>query len=684
MAEIEIKRGYEVLPDNNVRFGIRITNVSDSVISEVEVILDYNASLFELEGSKLQNLGTIPPAVPRTAKFILKPRGCIHKEEIGATVRYKDPQWNRHSVEMQPKEVHCVCPFLKEKAITRADFLSLSNSGYLEERGVNFEAIAVDKVVDFLLHTCKNRLYRVDEVPIEKGRILYLAGDAVGEKAYYLLNAVVKEYEGVIQVLLRASSDKRHGLNGFLNEIMENLRHLVTSARAREIGVIKKEQVINIIDSVVQRTTFAAAGGGEGAPSVTIKDSVVQRAEIKADDAAKRRRREEEERERLRREEERKEQESLRREEAGQRERAEEEKARQEIERLKSEEGEQWRLRRADEEKQEREISKAREAVKTQEARGGISRTTLLAVILVISAMLLSYWVFAAISQKNAQTELSEWMLSHDGTQTGPPVALRTSTPTPTATPSPTPAVTPASAPAVTFGNTFTNSIGMAFTLIPAGEFEMGSPSNEEGIYSDERPIHQVTIGKAFYMGKYEVTQEQWRAVMGNNPSHFTGDDNLPVEWVSWDDVQEFIKKLNEKEGTNKYRLPSEAEWEYACRAGTTTRYSFGNSDSKLGEYAWYTDNSGSKTHPVGQKKPNPWGLYDMYGNVWEWVQDVYHGNYDGAPTDGSAWEGSGSRRVLRGGICYAYAEHCRSAVRYRDGQSLRTQKPGFRLVREV
>ncbi len=284
MADVELKRGYEVLPDNNVRFGIRVINNSDSAISEVEVILDYSESLFELEGSKVQKLGTIPPAVPRTAKYILKPRGCIHREEIAAGIRYKDHQWQRHALEMRPKEVHCVCPFLKEKTITRADFLALSKSGYIEERGINFEAITVDKVVDFLFHTCKNRLYRVDDVPVENGRILYLAGDALGEKAYYLLTAVVKESEGVIQVLLRASSDKSHGLNGFLNEIMENLRHLVSSvASAREIGIIKKEQVINIIDSVVQRTTFAAAGG-EGAPSVTIKDSVVQRAEIKADD----------------------------------------------------------------------------------------------------------------------------------------------------------------------------------------------------------------------------------------------------------------------------------------------------------------------------------------------------------------------------------------------------------------
>ena len=148
---------------------------------------------------------------------------------------------------------------------------------------------------------------------------------------------------------------------------------------------------------------------------------------------------------------------------------------------------------------------------------------------------------------------------------------------------------------------------------------------------------------------------------MGNNPSNFKGEDR-PVESVSWKDVQEFVKKLNEKEGTDKYRLPSEAEWEYACRAGTQTRYSFGDDESKLNEYAWYDKNSGSETHPVGQKKPNPWGLYDMHGNVWEWVQDRWHGDYNGAPSDGSAWEdGSGSDRVDRGGSWINYARYCRS-----------------------
>ncbi len=295
MPDIEIKRGYEVLPDNNVRFGIRVINNSDFAISDVEVVLDYSESLFELEGSKIQKLGTIPPTVLRTAKFILKPLGCIHKEEIGATVPYKDYKWKKHTEEMRPKEVHCVCPFLKEKSITRADFLKLSNSGYLEEHGINFEGIDVGELVSFISHTCKNRLCKIDEFPIENGKILYLAGDALGEKAYYLLTAVVKEYEGLTQVLLRANSDKSYGLNGFLNEILDNLRYLVQSTSAREIGIIKKEQVINIIDSVVQRSTISME---EGAPSIKIKDSVVQRVEIKGGEERKKR----EEQERRRRE----------------------------------------------------------------------------------------------------------------------------------------------------------------------------------------------------------------------------------------------------------------------------------------------------------------------------------------------------------------------------------------------
>ena len=241
---------------------------------------------------------------------------------------------------------------------------------------------------------------------------------------------------------------------------------------------------------------------------------------------------------------------------------------------------------------------------------------------------------------------------------------------------------------------TVTNSIGMEFVLIPAGEFKMGSPLWEEGRYSDEGPVHTVTIEKAYYLGKYEVSQKQWHEVMGNNPSYFEG-ENRPVEEVSWNDIQEFIKKLNEIEGTNKYRLPSEAEWEYAARAGTTTPYSFGNysyastyaRDVHLHVYAWYGSNiyRGGETHQVGQKQPNSWGLYDMHGNVWEIVQDRYYFNYDNTPTDGSAEEsGSSLKRVSRGGSWSNPAKLCRSANRCGSDPDYRTSLSGFRLLLEV
>ena len=226
---------------------------------------------------------------------------------------------------------------------------------------------------------------------------------------------------------------------------------------------------------------------------------------------------------------------------------------------------------------------------------------------------------------------------------------------------------------------TVTNTIDMKFALIPAGEFTMGS---EE--YDWEKPVHTVNISKPFYLSVYQLTQREWETVMGNNPSDFEG-DNQPVENVSWNDVQEFIKKLNEKENTHKYRLPSEAEWEYAARAGTTTRYSFGGDDSELGKYAWYDENAGDKTHPVGKKEANPWGLYDMHGNVWEWVQDEWHDNYDGAPDDGSAWEdGSGALRVFRGGGWLNSARNCRSAYRCNYVPGSRSHILGFRLLQEM
>ena len=185
--------------------------------------------------------------------------------------------------------------------------------------------------------------------------------------------------------------------------------------------------------------------------------------------------------------------------------------------------------------------------------------------------------------------------------------------------------------------------------------------------WDHEKPPHEVKISQSFYLQTIQVTQGQWREVMGNKPSYFKDcAADCPVESVSWEDAQEFIQKLNKKEGTDKHRLPTEAEWEYVCRAGTTTEFSFGDDESQLEEYAWFKDNSQEKTHPAGTRKPNAWGLYDMHGNVWEWVEDDSHDNYKGAPGDGSAWvdDPRGADRVVRGGSWSSGAHLCRSAFR--------------------
>ncbi|MEO5334442.1 MAG: formylglycine-generating enzyme family protein [Magnetococcus sp. YQC-5] len=230
-------------------------------------------------------------------------------------------------------------------------------------------------------------------------------------------------------------------------------------------------------------------------------------------------------------------------------------------------------------------------------------------------------------------------------------------------------------------GQDYTNSLGMKFKLIPAGTFTMGSPSNEVDRDSDEGPQHSVTISKAFYMGTTEITQGQWKAVMGTNPSYFSScGDTCPVEKVSWDDLKTFITKLNAK-GEGTYRLPTEAEWEYVARAGTTTAWSFGDNSSKLGDYAWYSSNSNSTTHPVATKLPNPWGIYDMHGNVWEWVQD-WKTDYSSAAQTDPIYDNSDSYRVFRGGSWSDGAGGLRSAFRFFYSPDFRTSGLGARLAR--
>jgi formylglycine-generating enzyme required for sulfatase activity len=229
---------------------------------------------------------------------------------------------------------------------------------------------------------------------------------------------------------------------------------------------------------------------------------------------------------------------------------------------------------------------------------------------------------------------------------------------------------------------TYTNSIGMEFILIPSGSFTMGADKNFENANDDATPQHRVSINKPLYLGTYEVTQAQWAAVMGNNPSNYKGWSN-PVEQVSWDDIQVFIQRLNQKEGHTRYRLPTEAEWEYAARAGTESTYSFGDDAGQLGRYAWYGENYDSGfTHPVGQKQPNAWGLYDMHGNVWEWVQDWYGERYySNSPGTDPKGPSSGSNRVIRGGSWNLNAEYCRSAYRDYIAPDYRYYIMGFRMA---
>ena len=223
------------------------------------------------------------------------------------------------------------------------------------------------------------------------------------------------------------------------------------------------------------------------------------------------------------------------------------------------------------------------------------------------------------------------------------------------------------------------NSIDMELVLLPAGEFMMGSDYYEP----DERPVHRVVISKPFYLGKYEVTQAQWLAVMGTNPSHFKGDLNRPVERVSWHMVQEFIRRLNSREGHTKYRLPTEAEWEYATRAGSTTQYSFGDNESSLEQFAWYNKNDRGTTHPVGQLKPNAWGLYDMHGNVWEWVND-WRGPYLLGTIIDPQGPATGNAKGYRGGGWGYGAGRCRSADRSYDAPHYVYGTHGFRLARNA
>ena len=224
--------------------------------------------------------------------------------------------------------------------------------------------------------------------------------------------------------------------------------------------------------------------------------------------------------------------------------------------------------------------------------------------------------------------------------------------------------------------------VKMVMCWIPPGEFLMGSPEDEDGRYNDEAQ-HHVKITRGFWLAKTQTTQAQWQAVMGSNPSDFKGVD-LPVEQVSWLDIcgdesasGGFLGELNRRlPAGGRFHLPTEAQWEYACRAGTTGAYA-----GDLDEMGWYDDNSDGQTHPVGQKKPNAWGLHDMHGNVWEWCADWF-GDYDMGEMNDPSGPASGSYRVIRGGLWYSVAYSCRVAFRYGYSPTYGGNRIGFRVAR--
>jgi formylglycine-generating enzyme required for sulfatase activity len=244
------------------------------------------------------------------------------------------------------------------------------------------------------------------------------------------------------------------------------------------------------------------------------------------------------------------------------------------------------------------------------------------------------------------------------------------------------------------------NSIGMKLKLIPAGEFLMGSPDSDKDANPNEKPQHPVRITRPFYLGIYPVTQREYMEVTKTNPSHLPSGERHPVESVSWLDAAAFCNALSQKEGLKPfyaiqgdavevgdwsgpgYRLPTEAEWEYACRAGSQTRYCFSDDEKALGKYAWYSANSNDKTHPVGEKKPNAFGLHDMHGNVWEWCWDGYGADYyESSPVDDPRGPDGASDRVIRGGGWYSKPRICRSAYRDWNEPGYRYNDLGFRLA---
>ncbi len=726
-----------------------VSNKAPSVITDVTLDFLFEDDLlridryephYEKRNGKIL-LGNISGGTSKSIATYFDPLMCSRGAEINCQLTSRDAQGKLSSVFMEPKLISVVCPIIKTDFDINVGRLkefieklpSKDSKVYEIQHGFDIEKLA--SIAREVVEKHDVRHVRTLKTKDSRDWEIWYYGKTKVTKADIVIKVSISSEKQLLELF--AATETAEALTGLLAEVGRDLKHGI------EFRASGKGNVINVTikGSVIQRSNLLDLCSMDGTCPVNIlvEDSLIQHSTLisekdEAREENERLRKEREEQEKLRRQQEEEarlkkaEEERLRREKEikGQerlRKQREEERKRKEKEALEIKQREaQERKRRAEEEKarreredqeklrkqreeaerksrEELERKKREEAAKAQASRQAVQSPAQQKVppkkpfssssaakpkgssgkgILVFSL------IFGIILIGSVAALLGSDSSDGSPQETQPELVNTPSQAVEEDVPEETSKTNTAQTASSQNSDTYTNSIGMEFVLIPEGEFRMGSPSDEGGRWDNEGPVHKVTIEEAFYLGKFEVTQKQWREVMGNDPSYFEG-DNLPVEQVSWNDVQEFIDKLNEMEGTNKYRLPSEAEWEYACRAGTTTRYYFGDDESSLSEYAWWDGNSGDKTHSVGQKKPNPWGLYDMHGNVYEWCQDRYHSDYDGAPSDGSAWEsGSGSLRVLRGGRWLLHAGDCRSALRSFYAPGNRREYLGFRVLRKM
>lgn len=663
-----VLREYEFF-GGSIRVKISVKNTSSIAILDTALDLDIDDKVLHFERFEPEYpekkgkliLGNIKPNTDRTISLYLDPLICAKEgTDVNCRVDFSYASGKPDSVHMESLKISVVCPVFHTE-----DHINIGRLKELRD-GLAFhdsKVYTIQKRIETpeILGTCRDVILLHDVRHIKTFKTV---DDKTHEAWYYgktkitkrdlVIKCSIVQDTGSIEVF--AAGETPADITGLLAEIGRNL-----AREFEKLGKIQPVFNIHIKDSIIQRSnllSFCDLDGNCGG-DVVIEDSVVQRSNIASGNEVKlREERQEEEilqeqREKERLEEAWKETERKAREALAEKERQDE---------LRKQEAQRAEQAKAERERTKEEVERFHRYQEKKEnerkARDIWDNSTK---TIKIKPAHFEKGGFLGLKTKKVEIENE--------------IEVRN------------------------------NSIGMKFTHVPAGEFMMGSPDDEKGRWADESPVHKVNISKPFYLGTYPVTQREWKAVMGDNPSNFKGDE-LPVEKVSWYDVQNFIKKLNEKEGVDKYRLPSEAEWEYACRARTTTRYSFGADEGKLGEYAWYVENSGSRppnkgdfdgydkddlfsdkwngnTHPVGQKKPNPWGFYDMHGNVWEWVQDGWCGDYKGANILFLA--GSLQARVNRGGCWHDSAKYCRSARRANcDIPGVRDLGLGFRLLREM